>query len=286
MGMSPEKTKPLIRPEHFPAAPELLALDMDGTLLRDDHSISELTKRLIGEALDAGLRVVLASSRPPLAILPYVDDLELFGGPIVALQGALICKYENPKELSIIEQRKIDLHDALRLLDICDAVGAATSWYDAEQWTAAKIDSYILEEARIVGFRPRVDDLRAQSLGPAKILVTSNDGALRRVSEFLEAQLPHLNPSASKPEYLEITPQGVDKAGALERVCRGLGVNQRSTVVVGDGDNDLEMLAWAATSVAPANATRAASRLAGFSTTSNMEDGVALVIQAVMDRRK
>lgn len=282
MSASTEIAKQLIRPDHFPVAPALLALDLDGTLLRDDHSVSESTKQAVFEASEAGLHVILASSRPPLAILPYVDELGLYGNPIVALQGALICKYLAFNDLLIIEQSRFEMRDALHILNLCDEAGVATSWYQTEQWSTNRFDPYILEEAHIVGFDPRLDDLRTHSSGPAKILVTCDNKALEDVKRSLAEHLPHMSLSASKPGYLEITPDGVNKAKALDQVRQRLGVDLDATVAVGDGDNDLEMLAWAATSVAPANATRAASQLAKYSTTSNMHDGVATVLYAAI----
>jgi hydroxymethylpyrimidine pyrophosphatase-like HAD family hydrolase len=74
----------------------------------------------------------------------------------------------------------------------------------------------------------------------------------------------------------------VTKASALERLCRRLGIDAAEVVAVGDMPNDLAMLAWAGTAVAVANATQEVLDAADEVTATNVEDGVAQLLERIL----
>ena len=71
---------------------KLIALDMDGTLLREDGTISERTRKAIGAARDKGVRVVLASGRPLEGLERYLEELELTSHDdyVLSYNGSLV----------------------------------------------------------------------------------------------------------------------------------------------------------------------------------------------------
>ena len=81
---------------------------------------------------------------------------------------------------------------------------------------------------------------------------------------------------------VEISAAGVTKAYALERLCQGLGIDPSQVVAVGDMPNDLAMLRWAGTAVAVANATQEVLDAADEVTASNLEDGVAQLLERIL----
>jgi hydroxymethylpyrimidine pyrophosphatase-like HAD family hydrolase len=83
-------------------------------------------------------------------------------------------------------------------------------------------------------------------------------------------------------QVVEISAAGVTKAFALERLCRRLGVARDQVVAVGDMPNDLAMLAWAGTSVAVANAQQSVLEVADQVTASNLDDGVAQLLERII----
>jgi hydroxymethylpyrimidine pyrophosphatase-like HAD family hydrolase len=82
--------------------------------------------------------------------------------------------------------------------------------------------------------------------------------------------------------WLDLAPEGVSKASALEGVRRRLGVPPEATVAVGDGRNDIEMLGWAARSVAMGQAPAEVVAAAGEVTKPVEEDGLAEVLEGIL----
>jgi len=88
--------------------------------------------------------------------------------------------------------------------------------------------------------------------------------------------------TTSGTSFIEFTPAGADKALGLERLCRMLGVERSDVLAFGDNNNDTTMLAWAGRGVAVANATDQAKAAADEVTVSNVDFGVATVIEALL----
>ena len=89
---------------------------------------------------------------------------------------------------------------------------------------------------------------------------------------------PELKAQFSKPNYLEITADGVDKGVTLQRFYRVRGLVNSQVLVIGDGPNDLGLFSVAGISVAPANAPPDVLAAAALRTVSNDHDGVACVL--------
>ncbi len=149
----------------------------------------------------------------------------------------------------------------------------SVSWFAVERWLVEHVDDLIREEAAIVGCAPDVADLSVEREGPDKILLLAHApghdiAELVRVPDGLVAL-------ASTPTHLEVTRADVDKADALSRLCARRGITPDQVVAIGDGRNDLGMLAFAGVAVAPANAHPEVLAAADLITASNDEDGVA-----------
>src|SRR4029453_6227639 len=81
---------------------------------------------------------------------------------------------------------------------------------------------------------------------------------------------------------VEISAAGVTKAYALERLCRRLGIDAAEVVAIGDMPNDLAILAWAGTGVAVANAQQSVLDIADEVVPSNVDDGVAVLVERIL----
>jgi hypothetical protein len=121
-----------------------------------------------------------------------------------------------------------------------------------------------------------VADLSAEVEGPEKLLLLSAADA-SRLADALDLP-PGVAVEESTPTHLEVTAAGVDKAGALARVCRDLGIASDRVAAMGDGRNDRTMLEWAGTPIAPANASPEVLAVADLVTPSNDHDAVASAV--------
>ena len=88
--------------------------------------------------------------------------------------------------------------------------------------------------------------------------------------------------TTSGTTFVEITPPGGDKALGLGRLCDQLGVLRREVMAFGDNNNDISMLRWAGRGIAMANATEAAKAAADETTASNLDFGVAQVLESLL----
>ena len=151
------------------------------------------------------------------------------------------------------------------------AAGMSVSWFSAERWLVEGVDDLIREEAAIVGCSPERGRPVRRGEGPDKILLLAQAADIAHAVR-VPAGLVAL---ASTPTHLEVTRADVDKAGRWADCAPGSGVAAEQVAAIGDGRNDLGMLAFAGFAVAPANAHPEVRAVADLITSSNDEDGVA-----------
>ena len=118
--------------------------------------------------------------------------------------------------------------------------------------------------------------------GPDKLLVIAPPGHADVLAAVSGALPSGLHAQTSNPTYLEITRKDVDKASALRDLCRRHGVAPEDVAAIGDGMNDLAMLAFAGIAVAPANARPAVLEYADLVVPTNDEDGVARALEVLV----
>lgn len=251
-------------------------IDLDGTLLNSRHQVSPATRTAVKEARDCGLRLVLASSRPPAAMYAILKDLGLLDpAPFVASQGAVTASYTASGELKIARQESIPLATAREILDAARTLDLTVNWFTGERWLASRLDEQVRREAGIVGFFPETDGFAGLSEGPDKIMFMVAAHEKIKLSRLAGLLPSTVNAQVSNPSYLEVTGRGVDKASAVRALCTQWGLPAAEVVVFGDGPNDLDLFAFAGLSIAPLNARSAVLDAARLITFSNDDDGVA-----------
>lgn len=265
-----------------PAAPppRLVALDVDGTLLTSAHALAPSTVAAVDRVRGRGVEVVLTSSRPPRALWPILAALGLVEpAEFVASQGALTGSYAADGTLRVRDRRPMPVGPA-RALVASAPDGVAVSWFREERWLVDRMDALVAQEAAIVGCAPEVAVLADEVAGPDKLLLLApadRTGLLRAVV------VPDgLLAVASTPTHLEVTGAGIDKVGALARLCARRGIVPARVAAMGDGRNDLAMLRFAGLAVAPANAVPEVRAIADLVVSSNDEDAVAEALAALV----
>jgi Cof subfamily protein (haloacid dehalogenase superfamily) len=257
----------------------LVAIDVDGTLLNSRHEVSTATVEAIDRVRRAGVEVVLTTSRPPRALWPILEGLALVEPDVfIASQGALTGSYSTAGELRILDRQPMPVALAQQVAASGRAAGLSVNWFAAERWLVERLDDLIRQEAAIVGCAPEVADLSVEREGPDKILLLAHSADITEVVAVPEG----LVALASTPTHLEVTRADVDKADALGRVCALRGITGDEVVAIGDGRNDLGMLAFAGVAVAPANAHPDVLVVAHLITASNDADGVAQALSRLV----
>lgn len=262
-----------------PASPRLIAIDLDGTLLRSDGSISVRTRGALGSAVAAGIQVVVVTGRPARHVR-QIEGADHLGDLAICLNGALV--YHLGRQAVVDETRMAaavahDLIGRLRggLPGICFAVevGLDYGWEPdfgrgrprLEVTQLAPADALTLCRRgvnKLIGFHP---DLPPETL-------------IARARDLIEdrASLTY-----SGAPFLEISARQVSKAAALVGYCAARAIDRSQVVALGDMPNDLSMLSWAGRGIAMANAHPTVLAAIAEVTRSNDDDGVALVIEGL-----
>lgn len=266
-----------------PSRPRLFALDVDGTLVRSDGTVSDETVAAIRHVRARDVPVVLVTSRGAAALRSVASRLDLGGDDVfISAQGALTGSWTRAGRLLVQDQRRCSVADARMVVEVALSAGFSVSWYAGEHWYVSHVDSSIEEEAREVRATPVVRDLLAEDAGPDKLMVIAEPGRIERLGPVAGALPAGLGAQVSNPNFLEITRADVDKAAGLTRYCGRRGIPLGDVVAIGDGPNDLGMFACVGTSIAPANARPEVLRAATMLTRANDDDGVAFALRSLV----
>ena len=262
--------------------PRLVALDIDGTILKwiegsgtTREEISPAVKDAVRRAVDAGAHVVLASGRSPHGMTNVADLLELTGEErdrvwVVASNGAVVFRYP---PLEVVHEETFDARPAVEAI------------------LARHPSALVAVEERGVGYRVNshfpdgelsgdmivtdVDDLLATEV--SRVIIRDPEST---ADEFValakELGLHGTNYVVGWTAWLDLAPVGVSKASGLAFVAEQLGLTADDALAVGDGRNDLEMFAWARRGVAMGQAVEEVLAAADDVTASVYEDGLAL----------
>lgn len=260
-----------------------IALDLDGTLLNSKKEVSNKNKEIIMKAAKAGVKIILASGRPVPGIKKIAKQLHLeeVGGYILAYNGGMIidCKTgEVVRRVTVPEKYYADI------LRCANKFNVSTLTYDSEGIiTNDENHEYVKLEAKINSIPIRQVfhlEEEAQLDPPVKFLCVGEHKVLRNVEEKLNEKFNgDVNVFFSEPFFLEIMPQGIEKASSLEILLGSLGIDRKHLIACGDGFNDIPMMRYAVLSVAMANAQDETKEWADFIAPSNDEDGVAVAIE-------
>jgi len=259
---------------------KMLVLDLDDTLLRDDYSISSRTKELLTEAQNRGVKVVLASGRPTLAMMHYAEELQLgkFDSYMISFNGAVATSLKNNKilfESSLTQSEVHSLYD----FSIENKVHILTY---SDKGIISETDSeYIDVEIKLTGIpHHKVPCFKTEINSSAvKCILLEHPDYLKQVEKKLKTERPDLSVSRSKPFFLEVMPYGIDKASCIDFLARRLGIEQSEIIAVGNAGNDLTMIKYAGLGVWVDNVTPELRHHADCIVASNNHDGVAEVIE-------
>lgn len=258
----------------------MIVLDMDDTLLKDDHTISDRNKKAIKAAQETGKYVVLASGRPTPAMVNYAKELALdkYNSFIISFNGGQII---NMVDETCIFEQTLAVDDIHQLYDFSKAHQTAFITYSDGKIVGTQESEYIDVEKKITGMPYSVvSDLKTTiQKNCVKCLLLEEPSYLKQVEEKLKLHRSDLSVSLSKPFFLEVMPQGIDKAATLQRLINQLNIKQEEVIAVGNAENDLSMVEFAGLGVWVDNVTPELKEKADLIVASNNNDGVAEVIE-------
>ncbi|MEU6072669.1 HAD family hydrolase [Micromonospora sp. NPDC047074] len=263
-------------------APRLIATDIDGTLLRDDRSLSPRTIDVLARLSARGTPVVLVTGRP-IRWLRMVYEQLAEPLPAICANGAVV--YDPvadevvradplaPELLAEVARRlRAEVPEISFAVEIVDSRQMRHEAHYPLRWDADHAAIRAVETPEELLAAPAVKLLARAAEQDPDAFVALVAGALEGLAEATHSSYSGL---------VEISAAGVTKAAGLAWYCARLGIDARDVVAFGDMPNDVPMLTWAGRGVAVANAHPAVLEIADEVTTANSVDGVAAYLEKV-----
>lgn len=224
----------------------LVALDIDGTLLHEDETLSPAVVAAVQAARDAGHEIMLATGRAWEHTRPILSALDIQPEYVVVANGAIVLKRDAEHEEGY-RRELVHTFDPMPVLRrIRDVLpGGRFMVEDAagrRAYTEGMFD-WNLTGATMVDFDGlAIDDV-------TRVVCVSPDHSVDEFLSIVEgAGLHQVSYSIGWTAWLDIAPEGVNKGSALERVREWMGLPLSRVLAVGDGRNDIEMFEWASQS--------------------------------------
>lgn len=262
----------------------LVALDIDGTVLHEDGSLPDAALAEITRLREAGHEVMLATGRSVAMTMPVVERLGIAPEYVVCSNGAITLRRDADAPTGY-RREHVETFDPSQVLESIRphlsqanyAVEDETGMYRYTGWFPDGALGAVSEE---VPFERLAHE-------PATRVVVISPG--HAMEEFLAAVelmgLHQVSYNVGWTAWLDIAPDGVNKSTALERVRDALAIDPRRVLAVGDGRNDIEMLAWAVAGggrgVAMGQAPEEVVAVASETTARDTEDGLAKALAAL-----
>lgn len=266
---------------------ELIALDMDGTLLNESKQISDRNKQAIKSAREQGKSVVIATGRPLVGVRRVLQELSMDSHDdyVISFNGALV---QNVKSGEIIFSRPLshkdysDLYKLSRNYDV--HIHALTDTYVttpvANEYTKVEADINMIETVICdVENLPKDETI-------VKVMMVDAPEKLDVVEKLLPHEIREKYTIVRSAEiFLEFLDKTVDKGVGVNAVASLKNISSEKVICVGDAGNDLAMIEYAGLGVAMGNAYDYVKTIADYVTDTNEKDGVAKVIEKFMLRK-
>lgn len=263
---------------------KLIAIDLDGTLLTNDKTISERNQVILKKAKEQGVKVVLCTGRPLNSVVGHLETLGLNdeGDYAVTFNGGLIQRNDTGE---IVAKEVMSYEDAKTLYELTYPLGLPLD---------------VVQGSTVMTVQPEPEENQSlyYTLNPLLNYVDTNLAELKEKSDFnkmvctlepaiIEEKMPlipasyheHYNIVRSGEYIFEFLPKKVSKAYGLKLLGELLNIKPEEMMALGDEENDLAMIEYVGLGVAMANGSQQIKEAAQYVTLTNEEDGVAHAVE-------
>ena len=259
----------------------LICTDLDGTLLRDDKSISKKTLEKIEYFKSEGGYFTFITGRMPFFVKNIYDVIDP-NAPFGCINGGGIFDHREMKYLWTTELPKEAMELVRAVDEAVDGIGIQVNTFEKIYFSR---NNLAMEHFRAATGMPNLEGHYDDVEEPvAKIVFgDTREEAIMAIKRVLDT-----HPKTEKFDYIrsertlyEILPKGINKGAVLPRFSEILGIDPKRIVAVGDYNNDVAMIRDAGVGIAVANATDEAKAVADYITVSNEEDAIAKIIDDI-----
>ena len=259
---------------------KMLVVDMDDTLLTDNHEISRENKEMLLRAQEMGVYVVLASGRPTSAMIEFAKELQcdVNNSFMISFNGSVITDLKEDKILFEYSLTKEQIHS---LYDFSQQNNTHIITYIDGQIISERHSEYIDIEKNITGLKLNIVSSFKDTVttSAVKCILLEEPEYLKSVESVLKAAMPDLSICMSKPFFLEAAPNGIDKGASIKILAEKLNIQQSEIIAVGNAGNDLTMVQYAGLGVWVDNVDAELRHFADVIVASNNNHGVAEVVR-------
>lgn len=266
------------------AQKKIVFLDIDGTLVNSEKKITPVTKAALMRIQKEGIKLAIASGRPSKGVVPFAEELELerYGGYIMPFNGCNIINYQT-KETVYANTLSMDV--VKRAYETAKEYGLELITYKGDVILSETDNNpYLLIESRInkMDVEKVSNVYEAIEEAPVKCLILGDGDYLGKIEDEVRSKIgENANVFRSEPFFIEIVPQGLDKAAAIAELIKKIDIDQSETVAFGDGFNDISMVEYAGLGVAMSNGCDKIKEVADRIAPDNDSDGIAAVINDI-----
>ena len=261
----------------------IVALDVDGTILDLDGRVSERVMASIARLRAHEVPVVISTGRGIAAAMPVVRHLGMTAGWMVCANGALTLRLDPdaPGGYEVVDSRTFDPRTAIETLHAAVPDGIIAVEDPGVGFKVSRLfpNGELIEDQRVVTF----DELVSQPV--TRVVLRAPGMSVERFSEIVAGSGLHsVEYAIGWTAWLDVAPEGVTKASALEALIARLGADSAHTLAVGDGSNDVEMIEWAGAGVVMGSAPQWVRDRGDILTEPVWRDGCAAVLDALIER--
>ncbi|MBH5318181.1 HAD family phosphatase [Paenibacillus sp. GSMTC-2017] len=256
---------------------KLIALDVDGTLLTDDHQLLDEVREAVREAAGKGAEIVLCTGRGPMGAFPVLEELGL-SGTLITHNGAATVQ---SVDRSVLFQYDIDQRYIGEFISYCREFDIHYDLNTAFEMMVEKMTPEAAEMYKIHQAEPTVMS-NGQQLpsGLVKLTLFGTKESMDFVQSYWEKRQTPLQIIRSGDLFIDVQHPGASKGEALRQLAEGRGIPREKILAIGNYFNDISMLQFAGLGIAMDNSPELVKEAADVVTGSNNDSGVASAIRA------
>lgn len=279
---------------------KVVASDLDGTLLNEEHKVSECTAEMVKRIQENGVEFIVATGRNALEAKDVIQDSGILCDCLLA-SGAEV----RDRAWNVLRRIPMDYDDVERVEELAGNYPVALYFFSNEQdymvGTPEEVEDLLVEEFRIffmngtdeeirnsefyqsrrklVTNLSDVREFRRNNIPVFKIFLFSSDSEAITALKKIYTEMPGVASAASADSNIELTDIHAQKGPVLKEYIEARGYDMEEVMVLGDSENDYSMLSMEfGATVAMENASEKLKKVARYITRSNREDGVAYIL--------
>lgn len=263
---------------------KLVAIDLDGTTLREDKTFGERLLKVMDLIQERGVIVAICSGRAPESVAPYAHTMHLdrYQGYCICFNGGALINLKDPKKDLFVSTMT-----AQDLIDIESQARAHHNFVHAYSTRRVLLteSNVIFTEMEIAASSQPFEQLNfPDEVNPNELAYKLIAVGLKKSLDEMRDNLPadfseRFNIARTNDNFLEFMHKDCSKGATLIELCKILGIGMENVAAFGDAENDIEMVQMAGVGVAVANAMPTLKAVAPYRAINYIDDGVAIYLE-------